>query len=563
MKPTTPGKRGQITTREELIYALCRAAEVEHGLICIYLFAAFSVKSFLEEGIDEVQRDQIRNWEGVVLLVARQEMEHLGIVCNLLNAIGAPQHFDRPNFPQSPKYYETEGAFTLQRFSLETMARFMEFEKPAATSSATGVVEGDELVPDPIKIFQHHTVQELYQAILTGFENLDADPNVKLFIGPPEAQIQDDQIVVGYGNKEYGITMVKVTDLPSAAQAIHLIIEQGEGIDLDVPSTKPGGPELQKLYGRITREVGRLKRLQFGPQDWRKAGEELIGIAGHLLEVIEQVRRVIIDDAALVKMLDVATHDLKELELQASEILKQSEPAHPAAELHRIRGEMVRATTRDVEGLVLSGFLPECHYLMFWQIYEALKHIDYQPARNVVSNPALRHHEDNAGKPLHIITHPYSRKMLELFNASYETMVQMLIITFSYNNISNSDRTLLVNTAFFPFMTMVIRPLSEILTQLPAFTEEPAGHDFKWQCAGPSFEYYIDTAFLPNRQAGWNYLEERLVQMAEFSKELTDKPDGLDRYLPEPMLKNLLKQVDFVHQNLKRIAENFKIGIAS
>ena len=70
-------------------------------------------------------------------------------------------------------------------------------------------------------------------------------------------------------------------------------------------------------------------------------------------------------------------------------------------------------------------------------------------------------------------------------------------------------------------------------------------------------------AFLPNRQAGWNYLEGRLVQIAEFSKELTDKPDGRDRYLPEPMLKTLLKQVDFVHQNLRRIAESFKTGIAS
>jgi hypothetical protein len=56
MKPTTTDRQGQITTREELIYALCRAAEVEHGLICIYLFAAFSVKSFLEEGIDEARR---------------------------------------------------------------------------------------------------------------------------------------------------------------------------------------------------------------------------------------------------------------------------------------------------------------------------------------------------------------------------------------------------------------------------------------------------------------------------------------------------------------------------
>ncbi len=559
MNQTTADKPGQIRTREELIYALCRAAELEHGLICIYLFAAFSVKGFLEEGIDEVQRDEIRNWEGVVLEVAKQEMEHLGIVCNLLNAIGAPQHFDRPNFPQSSQYYETEGAFTLERFSIETMARFMEFEKPATTSFATGKVAGDQLVPDPIKILHHHTVQELYAAILQGFKNLDCDKTVDLFIGPAEAQLVDDQIVVGYGNKEYGITMVKVTDLLSAEAAIELIVLQGEGIDLDVPPATKSGRELQKLYGKIAKDVRKLKRLKFGDDDWREVGEKLVAIAGQLLEVIEQVRQLILDDEALVKMLDVAAGELKELECEATEILKQPEPENPAARLDCIRNEIVCITTYDVEGIVLSGFLPDCHYLMFWRIYEALKHIDYCPARNVVNNPALRHHEDNVHKPLNIITYPYSRKMLELFNASYETMVQMLIITFSYNNISDADRTLLINTAFFPFMTMVIRPLSEILTQLPAFEDESTGPDA--HRAGPSFEYYIDIAFLPNQQPGWIYLEERLLQMADFSKGLTDKPDGLDEYLTEPMLKNLLKQVEYVHQNLVRIAENFKIGM--
>ncbi|MCA9065768.1 MAG: hypothetical protein KDA96_22020, partial [Planctomycetaceae bacterium] len=137
----------QIRTREELIYALCRAAEIEHGLTCIYLFAAFSMKRFLSEGLDEVQQDQVRNWEAVVLAVAKQEMEHLGIVCNLLNSIGAPQHFSRPNLPQPAEYYQTEFPFSLEPFSLATIQMFMEFEKPATNDFAEGEVEGDGLVP--------------------------------------------------------------------------------------------------------------------------------------------------------------------------------------------------------------------------------------------------------------------------------------------------------------------------------------------------------------------------------------------------------------------------------
>jgi Ferritin-like len=39
-----------IEHREALIYMLCEAAEVEHGLMCQYLFAAFSLKQRTDEG---------------------------------------------------------------------------------------------------------------------------------------------------------------------------------------------------------------------------------------------------------------------------------------------------------------------------------------------------------------------------------------------------------------------------------------------------------------------------------------------------------------------------------
>ena len=57
----------------------------------------------------------------------------------------------------------------------------------------------------------------------------------KLFIGNEEAQLEDDQIVVGYANHEYGINLEKVVDLESAKNAIDLIIEQGEGVLLGPP----------------------------------------------------------------------------------------------------------------------------------------------------------------------------------------------------------------------------------------------------------------------------------------------------------------------------------------
>jgi len=44
-----------IEHREALIYMLCEAAELEHGIMCQYLFAAFSMKEDAGEGLTEDQ----------------------------------------------------------------------------------------------------------------------------------------------------------------------------------------------------------------------------------------------------------------------------------------------------------------------------------------------------------------------------------------------------------------------------------------------------------------------------------------------------------------------------
>ena len=44
-----------IRDREELIYLLSEACELEHVLCCAYLFAGFSMKRSVEEGITEGQ----------------------------------------------------------------------------------------------------------------------------------------------------------------------------------------------------------------------------------------------------------------------------------------------------------------------------------------------------------------------------------------------------------------------------------------------------------------------------------------------------------------------------
>jgi Ferritin-like len=119
-----------IANRSDLIQALCDAAQLEHGLCCAYLYAAFSIKRRPEEGIPSDKLADLRDWESTLLLIARQEMEHLGIVCNLLTAIGGMPFLQNPTFPIPMDRYGSLPALPLERFSKETVQRFITFESP-------------------------------------------------------------------------------------------------------------------------------------------------------------------------------------------------------------------------------------------------------------------------------------------------------------------------------------------------------------------------------------------------------------------------------------------------
>src|ERR1700704_2572586 len=53
-----------IEHREALIYMLCEAAELEHGIMCQYLFAAFSLKQREDEGLTTAELEAVTRWRG-------------------------------------------------------------------------------------------------------------------------------------------------------------------------------------------------------------------------------------------------------------------------------------------------------------------------------------------------------------------------------------------------------------------------------------------------------------------------------------------------------------------
>jgi len=56
--------------REALIYMLCQAAELEHGIMCQYLFAAFSLKQRVDEGMTSDELAAVLRW--------RRQIAHVG-----------------------------------------------------------------------------------------------------------------------------------------------------------------------------------------------------------------------------------------------------------------------------------------------------------------------------------------------------------------------------------------------------------------------------------------------------------------------------------------------------
>jgi Ferritin-like len=111
--PAEPALR--VDTREELVYLLGQACEIEHGLMCEYLYAQFSLKRGPDEGLTDGQLARVQAWEKALISVIKQEMLHLALATNILTAIGAAPHFERPNFPILSRWYPPRVQIALEQ----------------------------------------------------------------------------------------------------------------------------------------------------------------------------------------------------------------------------------------------------------------------------------------------------------------------------------------------------------------------------------------------------------------------------------------------------------------
>lgn len=209
----------KIQTRSDLLKLLCEAAELEHGIACSYLYAAFSLKRDISEGgITWDEQQKIRRWAAQLYFIASQEMLHLALVWNVTTAIGGTPWYFRPNFPQDKNFYPLKVPLALEPFGLRSLRRFILYERPEQVPVEHDVNALLQFPVDDAEDFTFGSIGELYALIESGIRNIDEK---ELFIGSPTQQMTTDLV--------HFPDLVAVKDRASALKALEEITEQGEG----------------------------------------------------------------------------------------------------------------------------------------------------------------------------------------------------------------------------------------------------------------------------------------------------------------------------------------------
>jgi len=560
-----PERLSTIETRIDLIQALCDAAQLEHGLCCAYLFAALSLKRSSEEGVPQVKLAELRNWESVLLLISRQEMEHLGIVSNLLTAVGGMPYLQNPVFPVKADRFGELPELPLERFSKETIQRLLKFEKPEWVHLRDVILERVRLAKnydEALSIVRKQICAEMEWAAgdlwvpdgdtfvpvlrVTGELKVSYDSKAGKDIWsrwqtphPPTgqefnaSQNADSNIV----NTCVEIPTYRGTELTcvwrffyetfrsfdeddSLAQSIELLLTDPRlNSALDGSANRPrpavaavrlSTPEFRyATIGGFYRQI-RKGFLRMCFQGHKPTGYGLFtGFQTGNPDIGISDRNVHDIDLATVSGLDSALAAIEQIIETGEASLQKHEDSH-YLRLLKLQKDVEAATRQSVT---------------------------FEPAREVVTNPVTV-----ARVGCTLLTHPDAVSVAEIFDAVYEISLQMIARFFAFPD----DKVLKV-MAFGPLMTMAMRPLAEMLGQLNA------GDDPK-QKAGPPFQSPARDILHPHKIAAWTVFGERLQQIATRCSEVEASL--------KPEHKEAGQRLTFIGKNINYISSRLTTAAA-
>lgn len=191
-------------TPEGLYGALQLAIELEHSTIPPYLYALYS--------LDPARNASIYT---LILSIVQEEMLHMSLACNILNAIGGKPVIDRAKF--IPRYPGPLPGSVEQGLIVGLSG----FTKPLVKCTFMVIEEPEDPLNFPVRegmlaAAPRQTIGEFYDRIEK--EIIEISKHRNIFTGD-----RRKQLTAGFAD------LIAVTDVDSAVQAINLIVEQGEG----------------------------------------------------------------------------------------------------------------------------------------------------------------------------------------------------------------------------------------------------------------------------------------------------------------------------------------------
>jgi len=244
--------------RDEVVFLLTAAAEIEHALMVQYLFAAYTVR--VVDG--DPHRAELEAVQDLLTQIAREEMGHLATVQNLLHLVGGPLNLNREHSPYASTIYPFR--FTLEPVTLGSLAKYVTAESPAVLPSelsedelallaqirldAAGANSGQE-VRHVGPIFER-----LERLFSDGVEGL-ADGDIGLDTVARQAKFEDwgfEPRSADAGEPLIVESFAGDVDLVrAAAAAVHAIGAQGEGFDVGPAGSESHFERFFDIYRRV------------------------------------------------------------------------------------------------------------------------------------------------------------------------------------------------------------------------------------------------------------------------------------------------------------------------
>jgi ferritin-like protein len=197
------------TNAEALYTPLQNAVELEHSTIPLYFTAYISIKPSATDAMAFIR--------STIQSVFLEEMLHMAIACNVLNAIGGQPRINNPDFiPQYPGHLPMVGEFEVHLGPLSgpQLQLFLKIEEPENGPLHFPVAAG---VAASTPTFA--TIGQFYHAIMAKITELGDG----IFIGNSLRQVTGAQIPFFAGK------LSPVTNAAEAIAALQLIVDQGEG----------------------------------------------------------------------------------------------------------------------------------------------------------------------------------------------------------------------------------------------------------------------------------------------------------------------------------------------